>query len=999
MKLHIPLSLRFILSLAILSASTVSGITLPSVINDGQSHEETLTANTVIDNSPFTLAGQSSLQLTGNGYDLTVQNTASGSNFYVKEDSSLELSNMGNIIFTENSTKYSGGAFRIERGTLSITGNGNITFSDNSVAIGKGGAIYLILGSTQELTGNGNIVFSQNYVSNDGGAIYLHSDSLNARTTQTISRNGHLEFSGNHTGTDGFGGAIHLALSRQDITDNASLTFSGNTGAGVGGAICIIDSSIQFILNNGNITFSDNTAGTIDSVQGFGGAIVGFINTEQTIAGNDTVSFQRNVAKNSGGAIYLAFNSTHTLQQNGQLVFSRNSAGVGGAIALDDASLTIADNASVIFRGNYSFALDPASSIDPDTQPRLNAIVGTVTLDANAQPEPILNLSAPDHGTITFHDPIVLQAANNNGLTTTDAVLLNLNGITSTGGTSEATGSGTIVLTGENAEQDLHAAWQREQDRRSDAGLAPLPTPDEAAWQTMLEDSRTTSIKGAAVLHGGTFAITNGAAYRGEDFTTMPGSMLHLRNNASMNVRNAIFSSGSRLEISGSAPSRISADNLTAGGTTFGFRLSGPSGTPMLSITANTFTFGNNAFVLSPDQGITHLADGSYTLLHFTGQDNLHTLFSSSTLRFEGIEAETSEFSWNEEGTELMWKGSGIIVTEFRPEPPSPGDPDHPATPALSDAATMAAAVSINTLWTTTRSLQRFTDSLRTHSVQLSTGQEGRGKIWFDTIGSFLSQNGERGLPGYDFSSWGAALGGEYDMTPYLTLGAGIGSLYGKNKADGGISSIDQALTMGGLYANIRLMEHKNDTLWLSAATAFGHSRNNGHASARDGSSTLAAKWNENAWTGDLRTTWIHALNESTALHCFAGVRYTAANRNAFTASNGNAENDRFGKADLTTIQLPVGAGLSHLSGKWSFYGEMSVLPDAGRNNPHASLVDSHGNRYTVDGINPGRCAVELQAAAAYALTPNWQLTAGYQMETTGDTTQQRVTLGTAYSF
>lgn len=231
-----------------------------------------------------------------------------------------------------------------------------------------------------------------------------------------------------------------------------------------------------------------------------------------------------------------------------------------------------------------------------------------------------------------------------------------------------------------------------------------LPTPDEAAWQTMLEDSRTTSIKGAAVLHGGTFAITNGAAYRGEDFTTMPGSMMHLRNNASMNVRNAIFSSGSRLEISGSAPSRISADNLTAGGTTFGFRLSGPSGTPMLSITANTFTFGNNAFVLSPDQGITHLADGSYTLLHFTGQDNLHTLFSSATLRFEGIEAETSEFSWNEEGTELTWKGSGIIVTEFRPEPPSPGDPDHPATPALSDAATMAAAVSINTLWTTTRS-------------------------------------------------------------------------------------------------------------------------------------------------------------------------------------------------------------------------------------------------------------------------------------------------------
>ena len=221
-----------------------------------------------------------------------------------------------------------------------------------------------------------------------GGAIY------GGESTVTLSNNGSVTFSGNTASGSSYadGGAIYGSVT---MKGNGDVSFSGNTASSsdsyaYGGAI---SSSTITLSDNGSVSFIGNTASSssyysdYSFVCAYGGAIYG--NEDVTLSDNGSVSFIGNTVSSSydsalGGAIYGGAYSTITLSNNGSVTFSGNTASAssfayGGVIVGDwKSTTTLSDNGSVSFIGNT------ASS---DSDACGGAIVGfessTITLSDN----------------------------------------------------------------------------------------------------------------------------------------------------------------------------------------------------------------------------------------------------------------------------------------------------------------------------------------------------------------------------------------------------------------------------------------------------------------------------------------------------------------------------------------------------------------------------------------------------------------------------------------
>lgn len=179
---------------------------------------------------------------------------------------------------------------------------------------------------------------------------------------------------------------------------------------------------------------------------------------------------------------------------------------------------------------------------------------------------------------------------------------------------------------------------------------------------------------------------------------------------------------------------------------------------------------------------------------------------------------------------------------------------------------------------------------------------------------------------------------------------------------------------------------------------SFGSSRNSGHSTALDGSGRLAVGWTENAWVVDLRAVWSRRLTGRCSLYALSGGRYTHARHNDFHAAGGVDRLCVVGK-ELASVELPVGVGLAHDRGSWSFYGDVAAVPDAGRRNPSAAVRDSFGGNRAVQSVNPGRCSLETNAGATWKAGRDCELRASYGFETSGDSTARQVRVGVNYAF
>ena len=253
----------------------------------------------------------------------------------------------GTVEFTNN-TAIHGGAIYLIKAIIIFADDAEVVFRGN-YAIKRGGAI----ASLQHVTVAGSVQFINNSAGY-GGAIYSDGNV-------TIADNAQVVFECNHAKTDG--GAVFTFL---DVTIAGSVQFIDNSADNGGGAMYFFGVTITDI---GRVIFQGNHAKT------YGGAIasfqyvtiagsVQFINNSalwggaidsggsMTIADNAQVVFECNRADNAGGAMLIY---SDLLQLAGSVQLKNNTADIGGAIALFPGYMTVASNATVVFQGNHAY--------------------------------------------------------------------------------------------------------------------------------------------------------------------------------------------------------------------------------------------------------------------------------------------------------------------------------------------------------------------------------------------------------------------------------------------------------------------------------------------------------------------------------------------------------------------------------------------------------------------------------------------------------------------
>lgn len=449
--------------------------------------------------------------------------------------------NLGEIRFESNHAGAQGGAISGRSGNVfTFQDNNNIIFLNNSITAldstsdnysSVGGAIYTC--GTVQFDGNNQVVFTDNNAQS-AGAIYAAGLSI----TNTKEE---VKFNDNHaTGKlwqpeNAHGGAIYTHYNSEDfqfdISDNAKVTFENNTATGSGGAIALhglgYSNQIPVFQKNGALSFINNSSGND------GGAINNGGNDRIIFQKNDTISFEDNTAKGKGGAICANSSVGISFTENKLVSFTGNSSGsAGGAICASRGTVSIVNNETVEFRGNYVKQYDGEGNL---TGAVLNSINGTPELSTQA-----------NGGTITFYDPVVNASS----------VHFDLNRYEDSDGNT-VTGTGDIIFSGKYAEEDLTAIFQT-------LGLDATG----ATFRSCLEDSLTSSFKvgGKFTLHGGSLKVTDGAIlnilngdFTGGNYIAKNNSLTELSNNGTMNIdRDATFEGGANLRISQAA--------MTAGG-------------------------------------------------------------------------------------------------------------------------------------------------------------------------------------------------------------------------------------------------------------------------------------------------------------------------------------------------------------------------------------------------------------------------------------------------
>lgn len=280
-----------------------------------------------------------------------------------------------NNIISMNFTPFFGGGINFDEGTYQLIDN---TIEDNSASIGGGLRFRL-----------GNITLTNNQINNNeanlGGGIFSGTTS-----GEDLQDNGTFIFSGNTISgniSNDEGGGVWMNRGNYTFTNN---TISNNTAAEGGGG---------FFIRNSTTAFNDNTisSNSINSTTGTAGGGLVFLNgtnslSKNTIADNSATNaagilFQGgtnnltgnrvsgNSASAAAGGIF-AFQGTNTLTNNS---FYNNTAAIGG-IYLEEGTNALVNNS---ITGNTANTNGGGMYFDNSSPTISNTIIWNNTVDGS----------------------------------------------------------------------------------------------------------------------------------------------------------------------------------------------------------------------------------------------------------------------------------------------------------------------------------------------------------------------------------------------------------------------------------------------------------------------------------------------------------------------------------------------------------------------------------------------------------------------------------------
>lgn len=281
--------------------------------------------------------------------------------------------------------------------------------------------------------------------------------------------------------------------------------------------------------------------------------------------------------------------------------------------------------------------------------------------------------------------------------------------------------------------------------------------------------------------------------------------------------------------------------------------------------------------------------------------------------------------------------------------------------------------------------------------------QAGTTRTWGSAIADFSSVDGETGRIGYDYNTWGGAVGVDHAFTSRTVAGIAFGCTWGENEAETGNDyynggSIDQDGKMLGLYGvhKFRTKGLMNDVK-LSAFAAYGWFENDSSRTGVKNGHCASAEWDSEAWVLSASLSRDITTDCGLVVTPYVGVEYTKAGMDDFTEKGKSYDARYTADEDYSNLAVKVGVSVSKAIGSFTPYAGIAYINDVARDTPE---VTATGKR-TITGkaSMPGHSAVQLNVGTGVKLSDSWDAYAGYSAELRDQATEHNVNVGVGYTF
>ena len=291
----------------------------------------------------------------------------------------------------------------------------------------------------------------------------------------------------------------------------------------------------------------------------------------------------------------------------------------------------------------------------------------------------------------------------------------------------------------------------------------------------------------------------------------------------------------------------------------------------------------------------------------------------------------------------------------------------------------------------------------RVAESQAKLRKAGTTRVWGSALASFDSVDSDGARTGYDYNSWGGAVGVDHAFTSRTVLGVAFGCSWGENEAEKGNGyynggSIDQDATMVGLYGThkFRTKGLMND-MKLSAFAAYGQFENSSSRKALKSGHNATAEWDSDAWVLSASLSRDITTDSGLVVTPYVGVEYTKAGMDDFTEKGKSYNASYTAEEDYSNLAVKVGVSVSKTIGSFTPYAGIAYINDVARDTPK---VTARGKRtITGEASMPGRSAVQLNLGTGVQLSDSWDAYAGYTAELRSKATEHNVNVGVGYTF
>ena len=291
----------------------------------------------------------------------------------------------------------------------------------------------------------------------------------------------------------------------------------------------------------------------------------------------------------------------------------------------------------------------------------------------------------------------------------------------------------------------------------------------------------------------------------------------------------------------------------------------------------------------------------------------------------------------------------------------------------------------------------------RVAEAQAKLRKAGTTRVWGSALGSFDSVDSDGARTGYDYNSWGGAVGVDHAFTSRTVLGVAFGCSWGENEAekDNGYysaGSIDQDASMVGFYGThkFRTKGLMND-MKLSAFAAYGQFENSSSRKGIKSGHNATAEWDSDAWVLSASLSRDITTDSGLVVTPYVGVEYTKAGMDDFTEKGKSYNATYTAEEDYSNLAVKVGVSVSKTIGSFTPYAGIAYINDVARDTPK---VTASGKRtITGEASMPGRSAVQLNLGTGVKLSDSWDAYAGYTAELRSKATEHNVNVGVGYTF